>query len=851
MNKSTMNEDLERVTYFAETDARNKKVRFGIKKKDRSKHMYVIGKTGMGKSTLLENLAIQDIQNGEGLAFIDPHGKTADLLLEYVPEHRIKDVIYFAPFDLDHPVSFNVLEDVGAEKRHLVVNGLMSAFKRIWVDAFSARMEYILSNIMLALLEYPDSTLMGVNRMLVDKEFRNTVVNNITDPSVRSFWVDEYAKYTDKFAAEAAPAIQNKVGQFVANPLVRNIIGQPKSSFDIREIMDQKKILIINLSKGRVGEANANLLGAMIITKIYLAAMSRADMSETELKQAPEFYLYVDEFQSFANESFADILSEARKYKLALIIAHQYIEQMTEEVRAAVFGNVGTMAVYRVGAYDAAVFEKEFVPQFTAEDLVNLQQYQLYLKLMIDGVTSPPFSAMGMTPIAKAPVTYVKEIIDSSRAQFAKPRADVEDVIRQWHLDKILPGPNAVNSTGGAGGHGAGQSGYGGPSSGPSGGAGRSGQSGQSSGSGMGSGYAGDRGGRGEGRPVDRGSDRGERGGSPQNGSYGAQNGSRTGGSGGYAGNGNGGGNGDRPRSPMRAEERQGDRAGDRPRSFGGPRDQGQQDRAGSGDRPPRQDQPYGTRDGGRDAGRDVSRDARDGGDMERGPRDQRRDGNFSKPEIKTEKPFAKAFQVLQAGDADSGIDDDAGASSAPLGQDVPAIDREKSLRDAVSLNYLKDKKEEDIRARNAAKDAKPQNILALKNALLGILGEQVPQVPAQSPDQMQAQVQSAAQTHAPVHAPAPTTTASHEHAPRAHANHAAHPNPAHDRPAATHPEREHPHAARSHHKEAGAAAHPAQNHAPRSEHKRAADEPEAPAAESAPKQGEVDLDTLTKLLSE
>ncbi len=429
--------DEEKITYFAETDARNKRIRFGIKAKDRARHVYSIGKTGMGKSTLLENLAVQDIQNGEGLAFIDPHGKSADLLLEYIPEHRKKDVVYFAPFDLDFPIAFNVLEDVGASKRHLVANGLMSAFKKIWVDAWSARMEYILNNIMLALLEYPGSTLMSVNRMLTDKDFRNTVVANVTDPSVKAFWIDEYGKYTEKFAAEAAPAIQNKVGQFVANPLVRNIVGQPVSSFDIREIMDNKKILIINLSKGRVGEANANLLGAMLITKIYLAAMSRADLKEEELKKVPQFYLYVDEFQSFANESFADILSEARKYKLSLTIAHQYVEQMTEEVRAAVFGNVGTMITFRVGAYDASVFEKEYAPEFTAEDLVNLQQYQMYLKLMIDGVTSRPFSAIGMAPIAKPEISYADEIINFSREQFANPREKVEEAIRNWHVEKI------------------------------------------------------------------------------------------------------------------------------------------------------------------------------------------------------------------------------------------------------------------------------------------------------------------------------------------------------------------------------------------------------------------------------
>ena len=230
-----------RITYFAETDARNKRTPFGIRENDRSRHVYVIGKTGMGKSTLLENMAVQDIQNGEGMAFIDPHGKTAELLLNYVPQERMKDVLYFAPFDMEHPISFNVMEDVGYDKRHLVVSGLMSTFKKIWQDAWSARMEYILSNTILALLEYPGATLLGVNRMLADKEYRKKVVDNVKDPSVKSFWVDEFAKYTDRFAAEATPAIQNKIGQFTSNPLIRNIVGQSKSSFDIRKIMDEKR----------------------------------------------------------------------------------------------------------------------------------------------------------------------------------------------------------------------------------------------------------------------------------------------------------------------------------------------------------------------------------------------------------------------------------------------------------------------------------------------------------------------------------------------------------------------------------------------------------------------------------
>ncbi len=421
----------ERVTYFAQTDSRNRRISFGIKAKDRSRHMYVIGKTGMGKSTLLENLAVQDIRNGEGLAFIDPHGKSADLLLDYVPEGRVQDVLYFAPFDMDHPVGFNVMEDVAPDRRHLVVNGLMSTFEKIWEDAWSARMSYILQNTIHALLEYPGATLLDVNRMYTDKKFRTKVVENVEDISVKSFWEDEYSKYTDRYTQEATPAIQNKIGQLAANPVIRNIIGQPKSSFDIRRIMDERQILIVNLSKGKIGESNANLLGSIMINNIYLGAMSRADITEAELAQAPNFYTFVDEFQSFANRSFADILSESRKYKLNLVMAHQYIEQMSEEVRAAVFGNVGTLISFRIGAYDAEVLEKEFAPQFTAEDMVNLGFAQIYLKLMIDGVSSPPFSAQTLPPFESGEDSHREEVIEASRHQFTRPRSEVEQAIRE------------------------------------------------------------------------------------------------------------------------------------------------------------------------------------------------------------------------------------------------------------------------------------------------------------------------------------------------------------------------------------------------------------------------------------
>ena len=438
-------ENPERITYFAATDARGKYVPFGIKSKDRDRHMYVIGKTGMGKSTLLENMAIQDIRNGEGLAFLDPHGGTVEHLLNFIPEDRIKDVVYFAPFDMDHPIAFNVMEDVGYDKRHLVVSGLMATFKKIWEDAWSARMEYILTNTLLALLEYPDATLLGVNRMYTDKLYRQKVVDNVKDPVVKDFWTKEFANYGDRYTQEATPAIQNKIGQFTGNPLIRNIIGQPKSSFDIRTMMDEKKILIMNLSKGLIGETNMRLLGSMLTTRLFLGAMSRANLRADDLAKLPHFYFYVDEFQNFANETFSEILSESRKYKLNLVIAHQYIEQMEEEVRDAVFGNVGTTVVFRVGPFDAEVLETVFAPKFLKEDIVSLDKRQIYLSLMIDGVGSAPFSAVTIPPIEPPAVSHRDTIIESSRAQFSSPREGIETSIVA-ELAESLAAPAPVDA---------------------------------------------------------------------------------------------------------------------------------------------------------------------------------------------------------------------------------------------------------------------------------------------------------------------------------------------------------------------------------------------------------------------
>jgi len=427
------------IAVFAQTTYRNEFKRFGIKADDRRRHMYLIGKTGMGKSTILENMIVDDIRSGHGVAVVDPHGDLAEKIIEYIPEDRVKDVIYFNPSDINYPIAFNVVEQVESHLRHLVASGLIGVFQKLWADSWGPRLEYILRNAILAILDFPGSTLLGVVRMLSDKNYRKRVVANIKDPVVKAFWEKEFSGYADKFASEAVSPIQNKVGQFLSNSLMRNIVGQVKSSIDIREIMDEGKILIMNLSKGRIGEDNSALLGAMMITKIQLAAMSRVDVPEKERR---DFYLYIDEFQNFSTDSFANILSEARKYRLNLILAHQYIEQLSEKVKPAVFGNVGTMIVFRVGAADAEELVKEFTPTFTEEDLVNLPKYEMYLKLMIDGIASSPFSAAGLPPLNDLEKTDQSEkVIDFSRKKYASDRESVEEKIMSWHTDHVEPLP--------------------------------------------------------------------------------------------------------------------------------------------------------------------------------------------------------------------------------------------------------------------------------------------------------------------------------------------------------------------------------------------------------------------------
>ncbi len=420
--------------YFAKTNFRGAERTFGIRTEDRRQHTYVIGKTGTGKTNLLKNLAFQDIQSGAGLAIVDPHGSFVEEVLEKIPDNRLDDIIYFNPADSDFPLGFNVLEVPDPRYKHLVASDLMGIFTKIWANVWSSRMEYILNNCVLALLDTPGTTLLGIPRLLVDKGYRRIIVDNLKDPVVRSFWVQEYESWQDRFRQEAIAPIQNKVGQFLSSAFVRNIVGQPKSAFNVQEAMNQRKILLVNVAKGRIGEDNAALLGAMLITKIQLAAMERVRIPEDERR---DFYLYVDEFQNFATDSFANILSEARKYRLNLVIAHQYIGQLitdtTTKVRDAVFGNCGTLISFRVGATDAEFLEKEFEPEFEIQDLVNLPNYHIYLKLMVNGMTSRPFSATTITAKGSDNVDdSTQTIIDLSRRKYARSREVVESEIMRW-----------------------------------------------------------------------------------------------------------------------------------------------------------------------------------------------------------------------------------------------------------------------------------------------------------------------------------------------------------------------------------------------------------------------------------
>ena len=413
------------ISLFGVTNFRGDNTIFGAWRADRGRHIYILGQTGTGKSGALELLTISDIYYDQGFALIDPHGDYAQHILKFIPERRVDDVVYFNPADTSYPIGFNPLEITDPSLKGHVSSELVGVLKRLFAESWGPRLEYILRYTLLALLDYPNSTMLDITRMLTDRKFRSAVIEYIDDPVVKSFWVTEFASWNDKFAAEAVAPVLNKVGAFTANPMIRNIIGQPKSTFNIRKIMDEGKILIVNLSRGLMGEDNAGILGAMMVTKIQLAAMGRADMPETQRRP---FYLYVDEFQNFATDSFATILSEARKYGLNLTVANQYIAQMSEAVRDAVFGNVGTIICFRISPDDAPFLTKYFEPQFEPGDLIQQHSRFFITTMMINDEKAAPFSGKTLN-LPVPPADSTAEIIELSRERYARNLGEVESHI--------------------------------------------------------------------------------------------------------------------------------------------------------------------------------------------------------------------------------------------------------------------------------------------------------------------------------------------------------------------------------------------------------------------------------------
>jgi len=409
-------EEKQNINFFAKTQFKNEDITFGLKTEDRRKHMYIIGKTGAGKSTLIANMAIDDIRKGRGVGIVDPHGDLSEIILDFIPKRRMQDVVYLEPFDTERPFSLNVLEIKNKQHKDLISSGIVSIFHKIYGDSWGPRLEYILRNVILTLLDVQEGTLIDALRLLSDKEFRQKIVRRLEDPVLKNFWEQEFEKMPDKLRAEAVSPIQNKIGQFVSSKMIRNIIGNPKSSIDLQKIMDEGKILILNLSQGKLGEDNAALLGAMIITQIQLAAMNRSFMKEEARR---DFFLYVDEFQNFATSSFLKILSEARKYRLSLTLANQYNDQLELEIQRAIYGNVGTLMAFVVGAHDAFSLTKEFAEIYTENDLVSLGKFETILKLSIDGMTSAPFPATTL-PLPNLKNDNRDKIIQLSKEQYGR-----------------------------------------------------------------------------------------------------------------------------------------------------------------------------------------------------------------------------------------------------------------------------------------------------------------------------------------------------------------------------------------------------------------------------------------------
>jgi hypothetical protein len=431
------NEADAEISAFGLTNFRGFNQQFGMYRSDRGRHVYIIGQTGAGKSGMLELFALSDIYHHQGYAIIDPHGDFATNNLKFIPPSRVKDVVYFNPADTAYPVGFNPMEVHDPNMKSNISSEVIGVLKRMFGESWGPRLEYILRYTILALLDYPNSTLLDIAPMLTDKKFRKKVVESCQDAVVRQFWNVEFAAWTDKFASEAISPVLNKVGAFTANPVIRNIVGQPKSTFNIRKIMDEGKILVVNLSRGLIGEDNAGILGSFIVTKVQLAAMSRADIPNIEDRRP--FYLYVDEFQNFATDSFATILSEARKYGLNLTVANQYISQMEDTVRNAVFGNVGTTVSFRISADDAPILGKQFAPQFLPEDLLQMSNRHFVISMVINGEKVPAFSATTLS-LPPMQTDFRGQIIENTRLNYARQREDVEEAIRQSITPVGTPG---------------------------------------------------------------------------------------------------------------------------------------------------------------------------------------------------------------------------------------------------------------------------------------------------------------------------------------------------------------------------------------------------------------------------
>ncbi len=409
--------DKEEINFFASAEFKNKPTTFGIRAEDRRKHFYVIGKTGAGKSTLIANMAISDMRNRKGICVIDPHGDLSEILLDYVPSYRVNDVIYLDPSDSKRAFSLNPLDVENPDQKELIVSGIVAIFHKLYGNTWGPRLEYILRNSLLSVIKLKDPTLIMVPEMLTNDDFRRKVVEKMEDKVLRNFWVNEFEKMTPRLRSESISPILNKVGQFTSSQLMRNIVKHPKSTVDFEKIMNDGKIVILNLSQGRIGEDNAALLGAMAITKIQLAAMNRVSMPENQRR---DFYLYVDEFQNFATTSFIKILSEARKYRLNLILANQYIAQVPEDVRSAIFGNAGTMMSFLIGAQDSHYMGKEFGERFKEEDLLILGNFQAIIKLAVNGITQSPFLCLTL-PLPNSVTQNREKVIKLSKEKYTKP----------------------------------------------------------------------------------------------------------------------------------------------------------------------------------------------------------------------------------------------------------------------------------------------------------------------------------------------------------------------------------------------------------------------------------------------